>query len=369
MVTKKLKTIGIITAFILTFILGAGGMFIIFERFSLNESDSAAKERIEKIIEEKVTITDNGIAEGVKKIYDAVVIVNTYNNGELVAAGTGFVYKKEEKKAYVLTNHHVIESGDMAQIVLTNGKTVDTKIIGSDVYADIAVLEIPASEAISVVAIGSSENSLIGDTVFAVGAPLDNAYSWTVTRGIVSGKDRMVEVSTTNSSTSDWIMKVIQTDAAINSGNSGGPLANVNGEVIGVTSLKLVSSGVEGMGFAIPIEDAIEYATIIERGEKVIRPYLGVSMIEASYSINYGVELPDEAKNGVFIAEVDKKSPAAKAGIEAGDFVVKIDNINVTSVGEMRYNLFKYRSGDIITLSCYRGNELFTAKVKLIDSK
>src|SRR5699024_477323 len=100
--------------------------------------------------------------------------------------------------------------------------------------------------------IGDNANSRVGDTAFAVGAPLDSAYSWTVTRGIISGKDRMVEVSLSNSSSNDYVMKVIQTDAAINSGNSGGPLCNSNGEVIGVTSLKLVSSGVEGMGFAIP---------------------------------------------------------------------------------------------------------------------
>ena len=121
--------------------------------------------------------------------------------------------------------------------MFTNNKQVSTKIVGKDEYADIAVLEVNSNEVISVAELGSSENTKLGDTVFAVGAPLDNAYSWTVTRGILSGKDRMVEVSLSNSSSSDWIMKVIQTDAAINSGNSGGPLANSNGEVIGITSM------------------------------------------------------------------------------------------------------------------------------------
>ena len=363
---NKWKKIIFIAAFIVTFLVGGLGTYIILNYLPANQKNTNNNE---KVIEEKVTITDKGIASAVKKIYDAVVVVETYKNNKLISSGTGFVYKKSGDIAYVLTNHHVINGGDRVNVTFTNGENVETKIIGSDSYADIAVLSVSSSKIISLVKIGNSEAADVGDTVFAVGAPLESAYSWTVTRGILSGKDRMVEVSINNSGTSDWVMKVMQTDTAINSGNSGGPLANVNGEVIGVTSLKLVSSGVEGMGFAIPIEDAIEYATKIENGEEIIRPYLGVSMVDASYAIYYGAIYPEGADNGVFVSLVEKNSPADVAGLKEGDIIVKIGDSKVTSVAVLRYNLYKYKSGDNITISYYREDLLKVANVKLVDSQ
>jgi serine protease Do len=214
--------------------------------------------------EKEVTVTDNGIADAVEKVYDSVVIVETYKSNELYATGTGFIYKNDNGTYYVVTNYHVINGGSQIKIVLTSGDEIETTVVGGDQYADIAVLSFKSSKDLTVAEIGSSTDARVGDTVFTVGAPLDSTtYSWTVTRGILSGKDRLVQVSTTNSSNSDYEMKVLQTDAAINSGNSGGPLCNSNGQVIGITNMKLSSStssttaSIEGMGFAIPIEDAV----------------------------------------------------------------------------------------------------------------
>ena len=135
---------------------------------------------------------------------------------------------------------------------------VGAKIISSPIFQQ-NLLKISKDKIISVAEIGETKPLRVGDTVFAIGAPLDDEYSWTVTIGILSGKDRLVDISASSSTTADWVMSVLQTDAAINSGNSGGPLANSNGEVIGITNMKLVSDGVEGIGFAIPVEDAITY--------------------------------------------------------------------------------------------------------------
>ena len=224
--------------------IGAAGMYMIIE---VIPGDTVINK-----LEKEVTVNENGIADAVEKVYDAVVVVETYRRNMLVATGTGVIFKQDNNKYYVMTNYHVIEDGTAVKIVLTDGNTYEVDIDGGDIYSDIAVLSFDSKEDYTVAEIGSSTDARVGDTAFAVGAPLDaDTYSWTVTRGIISGKDRMIEVSTTSSN--DYIMKVLQTDAAINSGNSGGPLCNSNGEVIGITNMKLVSDGVEGMGFAIPI--------------------------------------------------------------------------------------------------------------------
>ena len=177
---------------------------------------------------------------------------------------------------------------------------------------------------------GSSEDARLGDTVFTVGAPINaDTYSGTVTRGILSGKNRLVSVSSSNSSRADMMMSVLQTDAAINSGNSGGPLLNANGEVIGMNSLKLSSGSststatIEGMGFAIPIETALKYATKLEKGEAIERPSLGVSMLNVS-DFNYPTLSSLGVSSGVYIQTVVSGSPAEKGGIKNGDIIVAL---------------------------------------------
>ena len=355
----------IIICSIITFFVGAAGMYLIIHFFPNNSEINLSKAHKE------VTVTDTGISEAVDKIYDSVVVVQTYRNQQQISSGTGFVYKSADKKAYILTNNHVINNGDEVYVVFTNNNQVKTTIVGSDEYADIAVLEVSSSDIISVSEIGKSEETKIGDTVFAVGAPLDNTYSWTVTRGILSGKDRMIAVSLSNSNSNDWIMKVIQTDAAINSGNSGGPLANSNGEVIGITSLKLVSSGVEGMGFAIPIEDAIEYAEQIINGTELVRPMLGIIMIDSNdiYTLYAnGFEI-NTKQTGVVVAKVLDGSSAEKAGLKKGDVITKIENQKIASIAELRYYLYKYNVGDSINVTFLRDGKEKTEKVKLTASE
>ena len=246
---------------ILSSLVGAGSLFLVIRYFpdlAINSKTNVTK------TEKEVTVTDKGIADAVDKIYDAVVVVRTYKNGQLFSTGTGFIYKNQNNNYYIITNYHVIEQGDRVSVVFTDGSEVNVMVENGDKYSDIAVLSYKSNTELVVAEMGSSVDMRVGDTVFAIGAPLDSAvYSWSVTRGVLSGKDREVEVSTTNSNISDWIMLVLQTDAAINSGNSGGPLCNSNGEVIGVTNMKLITDGVEGMGFAIPIEEVVNYADAI----------------------------------------------------------------------------------------------------------
>lgn len=320
--------------------------------------------------EKEVTVTDNGIADAVEKVYDSVVIVETFAKGRAFATGTGFIYKHSNDTYYILTNYHVIEDGDQIKIVLTNGDEVEVKVEGGDEFSDIAVLSYKTDKELKVSNIGSSTNARVGDTVFAIGAPLDSSvYSWTVTRGVLSGKDREVSISLGGSQTSDWIMQVLQTDAAINSGNSGGPLCNSNGEVIGITNMKLVTSGVEGMGFAIPIEEASTFADKIINGESVARPYLGVAMYDVSNSY-YAYAFKNSSTNltdGVGISEVVKDSPAEKAGLKAGDTIIGIDNDTIKDTATLRYKLYKHKEGDVVKITYVRNNKTLTTKVTLTN--
>lgn len=308
-------------------------------------------------IEKQVSITENGIAEAVEKVYDSVTVVESLKNNHVYQTGTGFVFKTDEKYGYILTNYHVIEGAEEIQIILTNEEKIKANIVGSDEYSDIAVLKINKDQVIEVASLGSSEDLKIGDTLFAVGAPLDaEIYSNSVTRGILSGKNRLVEV--TNSKMNTYIMEVLQTDTAINSGNSGGPLCNSNGEVIGITNMKLASTAVEGMGFAIPIETAEQYANIIIESKTITRPYLGISIYEAKTMFT-------STSEGIYIESVVNDSPAAKAGLQPGDKIIKINNIDIKSVSYFKYTLYKQNVGSAIKLTYIRNNQEKTIDIKL----
>ena len=199
---------------------------------------------------------------------------------------------------------------------------------------------------------GSSEDLKVGDTAFAVGAPLDSStYAWTVTRGVISGKNRTVATSST-------IMEVLQTDTAINSGNSGGPLCNSNGEVIGVTNMKLASSSIEGMGFAIPIETAIKNADTLIDGKEISRPYIGVRIGEGRKTY-YSTE------TYVYIDSVEEDGAADKAGLKAGDIILKVNDVEVDSIVYFQHELYKYKIGEKIKITVERNGEEKTLVLKL----
>ena len=368
MVEKKKNTFlrnGIIL--IVTFLLGMLFLYGIFYLFPNVIGETITK------VERDVTVTDEGIADAVDKVYDAVVVVNTYVNGEAYSSGTGFVYKTEDKTAYLLTNNHVIENADDVYVTFTDGTIVEANIVGADVYSDVAVLSVDEDYIISIAEIGSSEDARLGDTVFAIGAPLDSAYSWSVTRGIVSGKDRLVQVELTSGNTkTPMIVNTIQTDAAINSGNSGGPLANSNGEVIGITSIKLASSSIEGMGFAIPIETAIEYAEQLISGNEVERPYLGIYMLDVTsayyYREYYDIIREANVTSGVIVTDFEDNSPAAAAGLEIGDIITKVDGHDISSSAYLRYYLYKHKVGEEMNLTIIRNGRERDISVMLTAS-
>lgn len=317
-----------------------------------------------------VTITEtNTINSAVDKIYDAVIYVESYKYNQVVSSGSGFVYKKDSKYGYIMTNHHVVDGATEIKVSTMSGDLVEATLLGSDSYADLAVLRIDADKVIDVATVGDSTKSKIGDTVFTVGTPIDSQYMGTVTKGILSNQARTITVS---SNKGNYMMEVLQTDASINPGNSGGPLVNVNGEVIGITSMKLVTNEIEGMGFAIPIEVAMAQVDKLESGKEIQRPYIGVVMYDVSNAAllyKNNIKLDKNATEGVVISEVQRGSSAAESGLEANDVILSVDGTKVKNSAHFKYILYKHNIGDTVKLKVSRNGKELNIDLKLTKAQ
>lgn len=339
----------LVVSILLSFICGSIGSWLVMSNFNVQQS----------VVKNITTseLVETSISMSVDKVYSSTVIIVAYKNGQQVSTGTGFVYKKDKKNAYIMTNNHVVDEADEVEVEFNDkSERIDAKIIGGDIYSDIAVLTIDAQEAGEIVETGNSDELKLGDTIFTVGSPMGLTYKGTVTKGIVSGKERMIEVNLTGNS-ADYYMNVIQIDAAVNPGNSGGPLCDVSGKVVGIISLKIVQDEVEGMGFAIPIEDALQYANAIEEGGEVVRPYIGISMVDLSQEYTLWqnrIIIPEGIKKGIAVIEVVKGSPADKAGFKKGDIITKLAGNDTGSLAEFRYELYTHKVGDKLEVIYYR---------------
>lgn len=312
-----------------------------------------------------VTIKESdSINAAVEKIYNSVVVVESYSGNTKTATGSGFVYKKDSKYGYIMTNYHVVEDAKTLKIVTMSEEEVDATYLGGDSYADIAVIRVEADKVLDTAVIGDSTKAKLGDTVFTVGTPVNSEYIGSVTKGIISGEDRTITVN--DNSKGSYMMEVLQTDASINPGNSGGPLVNINGEVIGITSMKLVTSEIEGMGFAIPIEIAMASIDKLENGEEIERPYIGVSLYDInSMAAIYRYNIDENIKNGVLIANVEESSPAKEAGLEKGDIILKVDNTTVKSTAHFKFLLYKHEINDTAKLTISHDGKEKEIDVKL----
>ena len=348
----------LIVSILLSFVCGMIGAYLICQTVS-----------VEQVVKNITTseLVENSISSSVDKVYESTVVVIASSKGKTISTGTGFIYKKKDGKAYIMTNNHVIDGADSVAVEFNDkNDTIEASIVGGDTYADIAVLTIK-DDNYTAVEIGDVDSLKLGDTIFTVGSPMGANYKGTVTKGILSGKERMVEVNLTGS-TSDYYMKVLQIDAAVNPGNSGGPLCDVSGNVIGIISLKIVKDEVEGMGFAIPIEDALKYASLIEDGGEIARPYLGISMLDLSEEYllwQNRITLPDGVSEGVAVVEVENGTPASKAGLKKGDIITKINDEDTGTLAEFRYELYKHDVGEKIKVTFYRNGKEQSAEVTL----
>ena len=340
-------------------IAGGGGVAAATGAFSANRTTLLEGTRPATVVEvSNVTGKDPLTAP---EIYAAYVgstvgitteIVTTNGWGQPVsqaAAGSGFVITDD---GYILTNYHVIEDASSIQVSFIDGSTYDAELVGGESENDIAVLKIDAA-GLTPVVIGDSDNVKVGEQVVAIGNPLGE-LTYSMTSGIISAKDRSITME------NGEVMNMIQTDTAINSGNSGGPLFDMYGQVIGITTAKLSSSSsssatIEGLGFAIPINDIKDMVTdIMENGYVTGKAYMGimVSTVPESVSERYGMS------QGALVEIVDENSCAAKAGLEKGDIITAIDGETVISSAELVEAKKAYKAGDTVTLTVERDGEM-----------
>ncbi|MDH6364234.1 serine protease Do [Enterococcus sp. PF1-24] len=345
--------------------------------------------------------TQSDITEAVNKVQDAVVsIINYQSNsssdtyseifggdlfGEeeetdddtLVEAGegSGVIYAIEGDKAYIVTNNHVIADHKELKVLLKDGTSVPATLVGTDEYTDLAVVEI-SSEGISTHAeFGDSDALTVGEPAIAIGSPLGTAYANSVTSGIISSLNREVTLQLEDNSTATSY--AIQTDAAINPGNSGGPLININGQIIGINSSKIISTytgtgtaSVEGMGFAIPSNQVISIINqLVEKGE-VVRPALGVTMVDLANLSTQQLEryfdtLPEEVTAGVALNSVSKGTPADEAGLQKFDVITEVDGKEVATSSEVKSALYEKQVGDKLEITYYRDGKKESTTVNL----
>lgn len=274
------------------------------------------------------------------------------------ASGSGFIYSSD---GYVITNHHVIEDAKKVTVILHDGTEYEAEIVGSDSLSDIAVLKITPDEGTELVPmeIGNSDELVVGETVVAIGCPAGIEFIGTVTDGIVSAINRNVEI-TDDYGTTQKTMTLIQTNATINHGNSGGPLINTKGQVIGINTLKLSSSSYEGIGFSIPMNGAmpiikqlIEHGKVIERTQDDFAYGKGVIGITGTAISDDESEYFNIPK-GVLVSQIDKNSSASKAGLRRGDIITHYNGKKVSTVSDINEAKGSARAGEEVTVTVYR---------------
>ncbi|CAH2714207.1 hypothetical protein BACCIP111895_01368 [Neobacillus rhizosphaerae] len=347
-----------------------------------NQVTSGTGASVKKVVAQPTMASSGSIADTVEKVSKTIVGVVNYqqqqtndlwgnsSNQQSVqsGSGSGVIFQKNNNIAYIVTNNHVVEGASKLEISLYDGQKTSAEVVGTDALTDLAVLKIDAKYVTATADFGDSSTLRPGDQVYAIGNPLGLDLSRTVTQGIVSAINRSISVST---SAGNWDTNVIQTDAAINPGNSGGALINQQGQVIGINSLKISESGVEGLGFAIPSNDLIPIVNQLIKAGKVDRPYLGVGLADLDQVPQvYWQNLPNNVKQGVLVMNIDPNSTASSAGFQPKDIIVSMNGTKIANSSELRKYLYsKVKTGDEIKFEVYRDGKQITLKAKLSANK
>ncbi len=384
---KPKKRLGAwIVALGVLYLILIGGLFAMISTGALKFAASeTAQEEVQKGTEEKGTgekqqnapIVENPSTDGnqviVREDYtgktltaselyeqnvESVVFV-TANYRQGTATGSGFVIDSEN--GYLLTNYHVVENCEDIAVTLKNGDSYTAKFIGGDAINDVAVLKVDA-KGLRHVTIANSDNLKVGEDVLIIGNPLGD-LTFTLTKGIVSAVDRTIN-------TGEYNIKTFQTDTAINSGNSGGPAFDATGAVIGIASAKYASTGIEGIGFCIPINDAMAIAKdLVAYGYVKGRPNFGIAVSDSlgyEYSTDeFGRRVLVETTKGAKVEQVGKKSCAAAAGLQEGDIITKLGDTKITNATQLINAKNGYKAGDTVTIEVYRKGETITLTVTL----
>ncbi len=386
------KLLKFVILFVVGFLGGIGGYY--FASSTLTQGNSTSNQANTTSVSNVQYSNETSTTKAVEKVQDAVVSVINYqtqssdslssifgnieSSDELAVAGegSGVIYKKDGDTAYIVTNNHVISGAEKIDILLASGEKLSGELVGADTYSDIAVIKIAADKVTTIAEFANSDTIKVGETAIAIGSPLGSVYANTVTQGIISSLSRTVTSQTEDGQTIST--NAIQPDTAINPGNSGGPLINIQGQVIGINSSKITSSSVsssgvavEGMGFAIPSNDAVQIINQLETNGKVTRPALGVQMVNLTDLSTSQLEKAGLANtdltSGVLIVSTQSGLPA-DGKFEPYDVIIEIDGETIENKSDLQSELYKHQIGDTITVTYYRNNKKMTVDIKLTHS-
>ena len=380
------KGVKVLVIILIGFLSGALGSFVTLQLYQ--KQGNQATNNNSGTVTQTSYKNENSTTQAVNKVKDAVVSIITYSssssrqssvfngdetnsdsdNQQIASEGSGVIYKKDDKDAYLVTNTHVINGASKVDIRLADGTKVPGEIVGSDTFSDIAVVKISSEKVTTVAEFGDSSQLSVGETAIAIGSPLGSEYANTVTQGIISSLNRTVSLKSEDGQAIST--KAIQTDTAINPGNSGGPLVNIQGQVIGITSSKIASNGgtsVEGLGFAIPSNDAQNIIKQLESDGKVTRPALGIQMVNLA---NVGandlrkLNIPSSLTSGVVVRSVQSNMPA-NGHLQKYDVITKVDDKEIASSTDLQHALYTHAIGDTIKVTYYRNGKEETTSIKL----
>ncbi|WP_084295246.1 trypsin-like peptidase domain-containing protein [Caldanaerobius polysaccharolyticus] len=372
--------------YFLTALIGAiiGGLVVVYAAPQIMPSNQTTKTAIIQPNFQPVSLQLNGgtnpwdlVVQVAKQVSPSVVgITNSVqaSNGlrsQLVerGSGSGIIISSD---GYIVTNNHVIDGASVITVKTTEGKQYTAKLVGADARTDLAVLKINAT-GLPAAKLGDSSKVQVGELAVAIGNPLGDAFADTVTAGVISGLNRKLDTDVES-------LPLIQTDAAINPGNSGGPLVNYKGEVIGINSVKLTSTGsqsdpfglfesqgtnVEGMGFAISIDAAKPIIENLIKYGKIQRPMIGIVGATVTSQLAKAYNIPQ----GVYVQDVQPGSPAEMVGLSPGDVITAVDGTTVKTIQQLQSVIEKHKVGDIVTVTVWRDGRTLNLRIKLIQSQ
>lgn len=381
---RRKKPGGWLLPVIIGTVVGALLMFVIYPNFSDEESATESADEGNKVTNEQINVNvSTQITNVVGEVSAAVVGVTNiqtrsdfWSQEESSEAGTGsgVIYKKDKEYAYIVSNHHVVENADMLEVVLKDDTNLDAELLGSDLFTDLAVLRVDAEQIKSTIEMGSSKNLKVGEPAIAIGNPLGHMFAGSVTQGIISGKQRTIPQDFNQDGRPDWQAEVIQTDAAINPGNSGGALINIEGQLIGINSMKINQTIAQGIGFAIPIDAARPIINELEETGTVNRPFLGVEIysLEEVPQVEWRntLNLPESVTGGVYIWSVEPRSPADSAGLKRLDVITEFAGEEITDILDLRQILYQEKKiGDKVDIVFYRDGEKIETTLTLGEQK
>ncbi len=360
---KFLKSLAVFALFVaFTVTVSFGSVYIYTEHFApaSQSNNSTTQNTSQNTVTYLPTSTSDSLTtpQIYEKTINSVVAISTYlNQGgyqQAIGTGTGIIMSED---GYIITNAHVIEDGNQIMVTLNDGTEYQAQVVGSDSKVDIAVIKVEAT-GLTAGNFGDSDSLVHGEPAIVIGNPLGMDFAGTITDGIISSTSREVKID-------NYIMNLLQTNAAVNPGNSGGPLINCRGEIVGVVSAKISVDDVEGIGFAIPINTALNVANdFIEYGYVKNRPMLGISVevVPEQYAQFYG------SQPGLKVVSVQDGSAADLAGIMPGDRIISFNGTEISTSAELDYEKDKYNIGDTVKITVLRENQEITLDLTLMEN-